>query len=333
MGARHIVINIICLFIMPTTAHAEFDINKKLAKYVTVNWNSIKHNKTVALNNPAVNQSGPVRDILEDLILYCEIDTKDPNTILGTCERGIVTELTDTNGQKINFNQKSPQSNQMDYRDFRYQRRYEQPTKLSKIKRKILSFFRHSQGSGARLINELVPNRMEIELDIALLEKTGGEIKSLKGYFHALSAESLEYIDVPFEPNSNWENLTPDIQIRVYEARCRESTSRLSYNFDIEERRLKGDRLHRFTIDDKIPDRIVVDRQLIDKNGKVIDRTHSFRLPANVGGRGSGTHSGSLNISSIEKFRFVIAVNVKQQKIPFEFRNIPIPDSTKNKTD
>jgi len=45
-------------------------------------------------------------------------------------------------------------------------------------------------------------------------------------------------------------------------------------------------------------------------------------LPTHVGGSGGGSHSGSGK--PIKKIRFVIAVNPKHYKIPFELKNIPL---------
>lgn len=77
------------------------------------------------------------------------------------------------------------------------------------------------------------------------------------------------------------------------------------------------------SVNDPLPSRIVVTRQFIGSDGKP---THHFsgirRLPAHVGGNGSGSGGDS---GQIQKIRFVIAVNPTHYKIPFAFEHIPLP--------
>lgn len=68
-------------------------------------------------------------------------------------------------------------------------------------------------------------------------------------------------------------------------------------------------------------------KQFIKEDGKPLD--HLMRIDPSflhIGGSGSGSHSGSGSASPIEKIRFVIAVNPKDYKIPFELKKIPLPN-------
>jgi hypothetical protein len=216
----------------------------------------------------------------------------------------------------------------MRYEGLRYHQRMSQPPKTPRWKAFLYKYIRIPQKPfRPQLVNQLEPSRLQFELDLGLLGHTGKEIKSLKGYYYVLMAESIQHIEVPFEPNDQWVGLTDEIAIQVREAECKITGSRLKYNLDIEESRLGGERFNRISFGDYLPEKMVMGRQLIGKDGKSLDRHmgHGF-LPAHVGGSSSGSRSGSGGVSPIEKIRFVIAVNPKHCKIPFELKNIPLPN-------
>ena len=216
----------------------------------------------------------------------------------------------------------------MRYEGLQYRNRFTQPPKIPRWRALLYKLFRYQpRPFKPEFINELQPGRVRFQLDLGLLEPTGGEIRSLKGCFYVLMAESTEHVEVPFEPNDNWVQLTDELEIQVREAKCTISASRLRYNFDIEENRIGEARIHGLSVGDYLPQKIVVDRQLIGEDGEQINRYPGMgSLPAHVGGRGSGSHSGSRGISPVKKIRFVIAVNPKHYKIPFELKNIPLPN-------
>ena len=236
--------------------------------------------------------------------------------------------MTDRRGRNIESGQELPQSRNMSYEGLRYRQRYTQPPKLPRWKNFVRSILRIRPASfRPERINELQPARLDMQLDIGLLGSSGGQITEIKGYYFALMAESVEYVEVPFEPNDNWIRLTDDLEIMVQEAECTTSPSRIRYNYNIQERRTGDDRPYRLTVEDYLPERIVTDRHFVGADGKPIDRFMGIsRLPGRVGGGGSGSRSDSGGVSPIEKIRFVIAVNPSHYKVPFEFKNIPLPD-------
>jgi hypothetical protein len=302
----------------------EVGVDKKATDLFEVNWESVRYNKSVSRNNLKISSDQQDSRVSENLSLLCQVEIKDPNLVLGICTEGIITEMTDNQGQKVDPGQKLPQLKHMSYEGPRYRQRYTQRPKLSRWRTVINSIFRIQQTPfRPQLYNELQPSRLNMQLDIGLLDPPEGEIKSLKGYFYAMTAESLEYVDVPFEPNNTWVRLTDDLDIQVSEAQCTVSPSRVRYNYSIEERRAGGNRRNRLTAADYLPEKIVTSRQFIGIDGKP---TRSFSglnsLPAHVTGRGSG----SGNYARIEKIRFVIAVKPSHHKIPFELKKIPLPD-------
>jgi hypothetical protein len=303
---------------------AEIKVDKKVNELFEVNWESVRYNKSVSRYNLKVSTNRQDASANENLNLSCQVEIKDPNMVLGTCQQGIITELKDSKGQNVDLGQRVPGLKNMSYGALRYRRRYSQRPQLPKWKSLVRSLLRVRPAPfQSKLINELQPSRLDMQLDIGLLEPSGGKIRSLKGYFYAITAASLEYVEVPFEPNNTWVRLTDDLEIRVNEAQSRSLRSRTRYNFSIEERWAAGDRMNRLTAETYLPERIVMDRQFIDINGKPTNHFRGFgSLPVNVGGGGSGSGGNS----QIERIRFVIAVNPSHHKIPFELKKIPLPD-------
>ena len=159
---------------------------------------------------------------------------------------------------------------------------------------------------------------MQIDLNVGLGEKSTEKIGRVKGYFHALVAESYEYVDVPFKTSDKWHRLTPDVEIQVRDAWCRDSSFRLSTRARPE----RGMSMHSLSADSYLPERMVVDRQFINDKGETRNSGGFRRLPFSVGGgmSGSGCFEGT-----IEKVRYTIAVNPTHYEIPFMLENIPLP--------
>jgi len=345
---RGFIYLIVIIFADFTTASNDGGIDKKVTDLFEINWESIRYNKTVTQYNPEVssNQQPSRRD--ENLTLSCKIDIKDPNLILGISRKGFLTGLTDSKKRNIEINQQEPESSpptpatrnmpgniprfrpfDMWYKGLNYTVRPTDPPKVPRWKALMYKYLRIPQKPfRSKLVNQLEPSRLQFDLDLNLLETSGGEIRSLKGYYYTLVAESVEHVEVPFEPNDQWVRLTDDVAIQVLEARNTISGSRTRYNFEIEEDQSARRGIHNLAVGDYLPEKMMKGRQLIKADG---EPTHPSSmghgsLPVHVGGSGSGSHSGSRGTSPIEKIRFLIAVNPKHCKIPFELKNIPLPD-------
>ena len=159
---------------------------------------------------------------------------------------------------------------------------------------------------------------MQIGLDVGLSKQDGREIGRVKGYFHALVAESLEYVELPFKPSDDWVRLTPDTEIRLRAAQCTEKR----FLFRTNRRPAGGASIRSISVQDYLPGRVVAARELIGKDGKPI--SHSFgiqRLPAHLL---EGTNGGGSDCL-IKSIRFMIAVNPTHHKIPFVLEHIPLP--------
>ncbi len=327
MRLRLIVVKVIVLFVGLSITLAESQSNTKLKELFKVSWSSMSYNK--AIYNPAAPsraQNQGTQRSLESLSLGCEIEILDPNLVLGTSQKPIITQLTDSKGQNIDTVPKQLNLKHISYEGLNYRTRYVQPPRPPRWKTVIRSALRRPQEARSRpeLVTELQPSRMQVQLDVGLCKRAGEEIRRAEGYFYALMAESYEHIDVPFEPNDNWVPLTSDLEIQVREAQSTGS----SYRFNIKERRLGGTYMNRLSVGNFLPDRIVVARQFINSDGKPSPHHGGFRsIPAHVGGSGSGGGS----VDRIEKIRFVIALNPIQYKVPFKLEHIPLPDPLQRK--
>jgi hypothetical protein len=302
----------------------------------------MRYNKTVTQYNPEVSSNRQPSRTDENLTLNCQIEIKDPNLILGISRKGFLTGLTDGKRRNIEISQEQPElsrpamagmrstpsrwSWEMAYEGLRYHRQYTQPPKIPRWRAFLHKYLRIPQKPFTPvLVNQLEPPRVQFELELGLLERSGGKIRNLKGYFYALMAESVEYVEVPFEPNEKWVKLTDDTSIQVREARSTVSGSRTRFNYEIEEDRPERGGIPSLAVGEYLPEKMVMGRQLIKADGEPFDLDMGFHfLPAHVGGSGSGSSSSSGG--PIKKIRFVIAVNPKHYKIPFELKNIPLPN-------
>lgn len=317
---RQSVGRVVVVLVVSSSVWAGTRIDAKVTKRFKVHWSSIHYGKT--LMNPKVS-SGSQR-ISERLSLTCEVEIQDPDLTLGTSREGIVTELKDPNGRDIHatpYSSTQRSSTPMRYDGLRYRTRYIQPSQPNRWLAILKSALRIRQKSlRSKRVSELQPSDFRIQLDTGLRQRARRGIGRMKGYFYALMAESIEHVDVPFAPNGRWVRLTDYLEIQVVQAQCTDS----SYRFEIATRsRGNSFRMNMLSAGDSLPRRIVVDRQFIGQDGKPIQHySGTRRVPASVGGRGSGS---GRDMGRVEKIRFVIAVNPAHYKIPFELEDVPLP--------
>jgi len=294
---------------------AEPQFDKKIAGLFETHWNSITYTKT--LNNPEGSASGRDQSVSESLSVYCNSEILDPKLIIGTCNKPVIEQVTDSQGRDTNIGMSQPGWN-MSYSTLRYGMKFVQPSLLARWEGKARTALRLPLRARHRPVrmNELQPVGIGIELDPGLLGR--GEIGSIKGYFHVLKAESIRHVKVPFKSNDKWIRLTPDVEIQVKEV----SQKGLSARYDINQRGQAGRRTFRLLVGDRLPGEIVVGRQFIEANGQ----------PTRLGGMGgrplSGRVSGGGGIGGrlIDKIDFQIAVDPNHYKIPFEIEHIPLPE-------
>ncbi len=292
---------------------------KKVRDKFKVKWTRISYNKTVSLNN----KDGSVdkqQDVSESMSVSCEVDILDPNHVLGISRAPVIVEMKDNKGNDIKIDSKKFDSFQMRYEAPRYNRQFVPPTRPPKWKTVVRSALKlpPEEISQPRLVERVRPTQMQIDLNVGLREKSTEEISHVKGYFYALIAESYEYVDVPFKTSDKWVRLTPDVEVQIIDAWCKDSSYRLSTKGRPEGR----PSMHQLSAESSLPKRLVMDRQLVGPDDKPVRHHRSPFLPYRVGGNSSG---GSSNIGQITKIRYVIAVNPVHYEIPFVLDDIPLP--------
>ncbi len=317
---RVVVVQVVLLLVDPFPVQAGSEFDAKAAAHFAPRWSQVTYNKVVQVRNPAV--SSTEREASENLSLSCEIVIRDPNLVLGTSREGVITQLTGRKGREIALSPAPSQSRPgQQYEGLQYQERPTRPPVVPRWRTWLRSTLRLPQDSTFRpqLVRELRPSSMGLSLDMAVLQQAGGELRSVQGYFHALMAESIDNVDVPFEPNDTWIRLAPDMEIRVREA----SSTGSSFRFNIETRPQGGSYGRPLSVGDPLPGRLVVGRQFLGADGKPTGYFGGFwHLPAPVGGMGGG---GGPN-TPIKAIRFIVAIRPTECRIPFELQHIPLPD-------
>ncbi len=313
---RVITVGILISFAGLSVAWAGAGLDAKRADYFTVKWSYIGYTKADMIQNA----SAAKQETSENLVLSCAITIRDPNLVLGTLQQGVVTQLTGRQGQDISVGS-PPQQPWLPYERPRYEQRHTQPPQEPRWKTALRSVLRlsPSQIPAPKLVSELQPSQMSLQLDARALDQAGGQLRQVKGYFHALVAESLENVDVPFEPNDRWVRLIPDLEVRLSQASC--TTSSFQYRV---ETRPQNEYSRPLRLSDPLPQRLVVARQVIGPDGRPRDGFFGQQpwLPIQVGGGMSGGGADC----RIKALRFVIAVNPAHCRIPFEFQRVPLPD-------
>jgi len=299
-------------------AQVESALDARAARCFRVQWSSVRYDKSVVVENPAISKTP--QGTSETVTLSCQVEIRDPSLVLGVSREAVVTQIIDGEGRQIAVDAPVTRPHQM-FEGLRYEQQFRRP-KVSRWDTIVNFVMRHPPPAPGppQFVTELQPSRITMRLDKTLLGRDSGELPSVKGYFHALVAESIENIDVPFEPNDTWVRLTPDLEIQVREAVCTAS----SYRFWIDTRPRGAGGMRPLAVGEPLPGRMVVNRQFIGEDGKPSRYSGTPPiLPAPVGGRGSG--GGGPN-SQVKAIRFVIASNPTERKIPFEVSHIPLPN-------
>jgi len=314
---------LVFVWFMAPIGHAQSTVSSDLAKQFKTEWTSVHYQKSVSVNNPDIqeNQRRPT-ERNESLSLACHIHILKPDLILGICSTPKILEMTPPGVTEKTVSRRSRMS--MRYQPLRYEPGFQRPDPPSKIQTTIRSLLHLPQDPPPRpeLITTLKPSSIQIDLNIEALDSPIKEIDAIKGIFHVLTAETIEEVDIPFEPNANWIPLTKDLEIYIQEA---ESTAS-SYRYRIDTRHPGGGRgrgLSRqdFSVGSMLPERILVGQQFIGEDGEPIHRHRSHSLPVHVGGNGSG--SGGKG--PVTKIRYRIGVNPQHREVPFTLKSIPLP--------
>ncbi len=308
---------VMVLFLGLPVWSAESDLDAKSAKLFKVSWTSLKYStKTVATNPdaPSVKERQWVsQQDQEHLLLYGRIEFLDPNWVVATSSSGVITRLVDGAGRDVNV--PPVPSAQERYYQFPCYGRLLEPVAGS---------------PRAYAVDQLTPTSLTFTLDAGPLQQAGGEIRRIEGYFYAVMPESMEAIEVPFEPSSAWVRLTPDLGIQVEKATCSTWGRNFAYEYSLQ-RQGQGQvplvfaGMRQSLPDDSLPPRLLVALRLIGVDGKPLGRPRmGNQLMYGVEDR-KARETGIGVTGQVKAFRFIIAVDPNHHKIPFELEHIPLP--------
>jgi hypothetical protein len=300
-------------------AQAGSDFETKAARYFTVKCSTILYQKMIQIGDL---DTPPAKfEVAENLSLYCKIEIRDPNLVLGTHQEGVVTQVTSSRGQDVNIVPgiaPGQVSLERFYDSPWYQGRFVPPAE-PRWRQWARSILRLAPDFLPQWVVELQPSRMNLGLDLRILAPTGRELPRLQGYFYALVAEKVEQVDVPCEPNGPWVRLMPDLEVRVRPT----SSAGPLYDFRIETRPPEGP-LHPLAIGAPLPDRLVSNVQFLAEDGQPTPCTTGG--PMYVREQIGGDCLGRVPQGRIKALRFLIAVHSTHCRIPFELQHIPLPD-------
>lgn len=312
---RIAMIQVIVLSASLSATRAESEFDQKAAQYFAVKCASVTYSKTANLEDSKASPKQVVTS--ENLSLFGKIEIRDPNLVLATSSWGVITQVTAANGRDIEIAAPPMSSGHM-YEVLRYQERMVPPSEPSfrRLVRSALRLPMEAQFQSHWVV-ELQPSQMNCNFNPQPLGQAGGELPRVKGYFCALVAESVKYVDVPFEPNNAWVRLTPDREVRVRAA----SQNGPFGNFNLEVRP-QDTNWRPLQLGDPLPDRLVVGLQFLSEDGTVTPAPRQEPwLPMRL-------HGGSARVSQgqIKTMRFVVAIHPTHRQIPFEFQHIPLPN-------
>jgi beta-lactamase regulating signal transducer with metallopeptidase domain len=293
------------------------DPNTVIANNFEVSLDRVIYNSSTSVSS---SSGGQRKKVKEELEFRCKVGVLDTTSIitLGISRIGVVTHLENEKGKIVDVT--DPAEKTIRHIGYEAPRYWSEPVVLSKPVRPVALEKQQVKNRQPERTDVLEPVRMRLELDPELLGRESKKINHLKGYFFALIAESIEHIDVPYEPNETWVRLTPEVEIQVLEAESSES----NYRFRIETR---GDnRTFMLHPGRHLPNRLPIKRELLNEQGNPFHGSYSPILNASIGGRGSGSTSGKY-MDRVEKIRFAIAVNPSHCKIPFDLKDITLPET------
>ena len=303
-------------------AHVKYD--KKIAKLFKVHWLQINYNGQTVKGPKLLAEPGRSVGSRAGSLL-CEIEVLDPEKVLGIYGQALVDELTDSQGRKIDVSRLQPYPDGMRYQRRSQRMKMERPSKLVLWEGRTRTRLGLGLKERHRPTQVLDPTtRIGIQLDVGTPEWVQGEIGRIKGHFYALMAESFEHVDVPFKPSSDWVRVTPEIEVRVAAA----VPEGRHYSYDIRVRPEQDTSKKYLTVEDRLPQRMIVGECLLGDDEKFRPHPVGERLPLRIGGKGKG---GSTVSCPKTKIRYVIAVNPTHYKVPFELKNIPLPASSSPK--
>ncbi len=312
------VVAVIVVLVGLLTARSDSEVQKNVERNFEVSSYSISYAETAFPQNTTVSADREQR-MPETQLLSCKVEMSDPSFVLGISPAPVIEELVDDEGRSIDIDLTLPDSFHRRYKPPRFHPQFMPAQKPSRWERALRSILRLAPKRRwrSRRIDKLQPSWLYFNLSMATNGWPGGRIGRIKGYFYALTAESFDYVDLPFNKSDTWVRLTPDVEVQVREASYDNSLFRLS----TEARWRGGAPVGPLSPESHIADRLVLDLQPVGPDNRPArPRNGGYSLPSRVDillPRGS--------MRQMSKIRYVIAVNPTHHKIPFVLENISLP--------
>ena len=164
-------------------------------------------------------------------------------------------------------------------------------------------------------------------------------LSSLECYVHALYAEDVIALDIPFEASAQWLDVSSGFQIRVWKAGVwkaeSEPCSYVEYSTGVRHDSGAVQGLNdRLGFGETVADYLVVKTRLLDAQGEVLPAGREDIHPLFWSDWAEGTPLGTANCGGIlacavpaevASIRHVIAVHPSEAKIPFVLTDISVP--------
>ncbi len=155
---------------------------------------------------------------------------------------------------------------------------------------------------------------------------------------NVLLVEETKTVDIPFEPNDAWVELTPGFEIMVEEAATEEGKYQYKLKTQYDSTKvgyLMGGSIHLWN-DESLPPAAILSMAILNAEGKSVKDVSGgnggFSSGSGASGSStqmSGTMSGSGSCSACgdaTTIRFTLGFNLYEQEASFTLKDIPVPE-------
>ena len=284
------------------------------SKRFEVQWQSVQYHHSLTKYNPKIRKEEVSEH--QQLSLSCQVMISNPHLILGISESAAIDSIIPTT--LLPDTSKSRSRPRNTYRALEYRERFQRAN--ATFAGKVKSLLNLNQSPPQR-IRELQPSTFRLDLNVAEIQSRGPQIDKLSGSVYALVADAIEAVDIPFEPNDQWQSITSNLEILIEEAHSADQ----SYRYRIKSRNPLDQQNRGYEsleVNSFLPNQLVIEQQLINADQESVHGYNPRRLPPHIGGNGSG--SGGKG--PVKTIRYRIAIRPHHIKIPFALDNIALPE-------
>lgn len=149
---------------------------------------------------------------------------------------------------------------------------------------------------------------------------------------NVLVAQETQTVDIPFEPNDTWVEITPGFEVMVEQATVEEGKYqyRIKVKYDnTQVDYMMGGSVHLWR-DETLPSAAVLDMQVLNADGQSIRSLGggAFSTTSSYSGTtGQMNGSGSCDACGMAAtFRYTLAFDLHEQEANFVLENVPVPE-------